>query len=474
MFDVAIIGGGVVGGLIFRELTKYDLKVCLIEKEPDVGMGASAANSGIVHAGFDAKVGSKKAEFNVKGASIMKRVCAELGVEYKNNGAFVIGFSDEEKETLKSLKVRGEQNGVTGLEVIDREELVSYLPDVSEKATCALYAKTSAIVCPYSLAIAAVGNAMDNGGELFREFKVIEVNKSSDGFTIISERGEEVSAKYVINAAGVYSDAIASLFGDDTISIRARKGEYYLLDKSVAGITPYTVFTCPTEKGKGILVSQTVDGNLIVGPNAEFCEKGDTSTTHLGLSDVTEKARAMFPKVDFSNTITSFAGLRSVSSIGDFIIERSAKCENLFNVAGIESPGLTSSPAIGEYVAEEVAKDLNAVKKDSFNPNRKPYSVKSLSVEERNDLIRKNPSYGEIVCRCETISLGEIEDTLDRNPKAVTIDGVKRRVRAGMGRCQGGFCQGRILELMKERLGVSEYEIRKKGGNSYILEKAND
>lgn len=474
MFDVAVVGGGVVGGQIFRQLTRYDLKVCLIEKEADIAMGASQANSGIVHAGFDAKEGSKKAEFNVKGARMMEKVCAELGVEFKRNGAFVVGFSDEDKITLENLKQRGETNGVEGLEVIGKEDLLSYLPDISKSATCALYAKTSAIVCPYSLAFSAVGNAMDNGGELFREFKLVKVEKQNGFYNLISDSDKQVQAKYVVNASGLFSDEVAKLFGDDSLSIKARKGEYYLLDKSVAGITPYTIFTCPTEKGKGVLVSQTADGNLIVGPNAEFTEKGDTSTTHAGLSDVMQKARLLFPTLDFTNTITSFSGLRSVSSVGDFIIEKSKKADNLFNVSGIESPGLTASPAIGEYVAEFVAKEFNAKLKSDFNPIRAPYSVKNLSREQRNALIRKNPSYGEIVCRCETISLGEIEDALTRNPKAVTVDGVKRRVRAGMGRCQGGFCQGRILELLKTSLGVSEYEVTKKGGNSYILEKNND
>ena len=474
MFDVVVIGAGVVGGLIFRELTKYDLSVCVVDKEVDCAMGASGANSGIVHAGFDAKVGSKKAEYNVKGASMMQKVCRELSVEYKKNGAFVLGFSDEDKLTLEDLLNRGIQNGVEGLEVLDREKLVEYIPNVSKGATCALFAKTSAIVCPYSLAIASVGNGMDNGGEYLREFEVDQVSFEKGVHTIKAKDGREVQALYVINAAGVYSDEIARLFGDDSYSIRARKGEYYLLDKSVAGITPYTIFTCPSEKGKGILVSPTADGNLILGPTAEFCEKSDTSTTHEGLASVSEKAREMIDGIDFSGTITSFSGLRAVSSKGDFSIERSQKCEKLFNVCGIESPGLTSSPAIAEYVAKEVANDLGKVKKANFNPYRKPYSVKGMSLDERNELIKKNSSYGEIVCRCETVTLGEIEDAITRNPKAITIDGVKHRVRAGMGRCQGGFCQGKILELLKKELGVSEYEVRKKGGNSFILERNDD
>ncbi len=474
MFDVAVIGGGVVGGLIFRALTSYDMKVCLVEKEPDVSTGASGANSGIVHAGFDAVPGSQKAKFNVLGAKMMKEVCRQLSVEYKNNGAFVIGYSDEEKRTLLELKERGEINGVSDLEVIDQDALRKYLPSVSERATCALFAKSSAIVCPYSLAIASIGNAMDNGGELFREFKVVDVKKDDEGFTLMSEKGKEVRARYVVNAAGIYSDYVASLFGEDGFKIRARKGEYYLLDKSVAGICPYTVFTCPTEKGKGILVSQTADGNLILGPTAEFCEKGDTSTTHVGLKSVADRAKDMINGIDFSNIITSFSGLRAVSEKGDFTIERSSACKGLFNVVGVESPGLTSAPAIAEYVAGEVASDLGRGKNESFDPTRKPYSVKGMKREERNELISKNPAYGEIVCRCETVSLGEIEDAIHRNPGAVTVDGVKRRVRAGMGRCQGGFCQGKILELLKSSLGVSEYEIRKKGGNSYILEKIDD
>lgn len=474
MFDVLVIGAGVVGGLVFRELSRYDLNVCIVDREPDVSMGASGANSGIVHAGFDAKPGSKKAEYNVKGARIMQRVCSELSVEYKRNGALVIGFSDDEKQTLTELKARGESNGVEGLEILDKESLQSLLPSVSKKATCALFAKTSAIVCPYSLAIASIGNGMDNGGEFIREFEVEKAEWNGEYYTVKATDGREIQARYVVNAGGIHSDKVASIFGDDSYSMRARKGEYYLLDKSVANITPYTIFTCPTEKGKGILVSPTADGNLILGPTAEFCEKDDTSTTHEGLADVAQKAKAMIDGIDFSNTITSFSGLRAVSSIGDFSIERSKKAKNLFNLCGIESPGLTSSPAIAEFVSSEIAKDLSASKKANFNPYRKPYSVKSLSISERNELIKQNPSYGEIVCRCETISLGEIEDAIKRNPKAITVDGVKHRVRAGMGRCQGGFCQGRVLELLKKELGASEYEIRKTRGNSYILERNDD
>ncbi len=474
MYDVLVIGAGVVGGLIFRELSRYDVKVGLVDKEPDVGMGASGANSGIVHAGFDAKPNTNKALFNVKGAKMMETVCAELGVEYKRNGAFVIGYSDEERDILEDLKKRGEINGVQSLSVIGKDELKKLVPNVSDRATCALFAKTSAIVCPYSLAIASVGNAMDNGGEFIREFEVAKVEALDGIFNLISTDSKKVTARYVINAGGVYSDKIASLFGDDTVNVKARKGEYYLLDKSVAHVTPYTLFTCPTEKGKGILVSQTADGNLLLGPTSEFCEKDDTSTTFSGLKEVAEKAKQMIDGIDFSNVITSFSGLRAVSDKGDFVIERSKLCKNLFNVCGIESPGLTSSPAIAEYVASEVAKDLNLNKKSSFNPCRKPYSLKHLSIEERNELINKNSAYGEIVCRCETISLGEIEDAVKRNPKAVTIDGVKHRVRAGMGRCQGGFCQSKVLDVLKKELCVSEYEIRKKGGKSYILERNDD
>jgi len=469
MYDIIVIGGGVVGGMILRELSRYDAKICLLEKESDVAMGASRANSGIAHAGFDAKEGSLKAKFNVKGAALMPKVTKELGVKYKNNGSIVVGFNDEDLETLKGLYERGVKNGVKELELIDQAKLRELEPNISDEAVGALFAKTGGIVCPYELTISSIGNAMDNGADLKLDFEVAKIEQG-ETFKITSTNGEVVEAKYVINSAGIYSDKIAGMIGDNSFKIGARKGEYILLDKESGNFVNHTLFFCPTKKGKGILVSQTVDNNIILGPTAvEQEDKNDVSTTADGFKDVIASANRLCKNVPVYNSITSFAGLRAYSDRHDFILEKSAKSDKFFNVAGIESPGLTSAPAIGEYVAEIASKDLSLTKKANFNPIRKPdYFFKNLSVEEKNALIKEVPEYGKIVCRCESVTLGEILRAVRENPKATTVDGVKRRTRAGMGRCQGGFCQPVIVSVIAKELGIPYEQVTKSGKGSEI------
>ncbi len=472
MFDVIVIGGGVVGASVLRELCKYNLKTCLLEKESDVCLGASRANSGVVHAGFDAKEGSNKAKFNVSGNRMMEGLCRELGVKYKKNGSLVVAFSDEDLKTLEELKKRGEANGVKELEIISKEELKELEPNVSDKALGALYAKTGGIVCPYELTISLIGNAMDNGAELFLDYEVVSSEKTQNGFIVRAKDGREVEGKIVVNCAGLYSGKIAELFGDDGIKIGARKGEYILLDRESAGFVTRTLFFTPTKLGKGVLVLPTVDNNILLGPTAEEIEDDDTETTQTGLKWVTEKAKQMCNDIPFYNTITSFAGIRAYSKTHDFIIEESKVCRNLINVAGIESPGLTSAPAIGDYVVNGlIAKLLPLVKKENFNPYRKPdYFFKNLTDEEKNALIKKDPSYGRIICRCEQITEGEIIRACTENPKATTVDGVKRRTRAGMGRCQGGFCQPYVLEIISKCSGIAYDKVTKSGKGSTLLE----
>lgn len=470
MFDVTVIGGGVVGGLILRELSKYDLKVCLLEKREDVAMGQSKANSGIVHAGFDAPVGSLKAKFNVLGNKMMAGVCADLGVECKNNGSLVVAFSEEELKTLFELKERGEKNGVEGLTVIDRAQLVKMEKNISDDAVGALYAPTGGIVCPYKLTIASIGNAMDNGAELFTEFEVLSVKVEDGGYTLISADGREVKSKIVINCAGIGSEKIANLFGDYSFKVGGRKGEYILLDKESRGFVKHTLFFTPTAKGKGILVSPTVDENVILGPTAELVDDGNTETTAEGLNEVQQKAMKMCKGVPFFNTITSFAGTRAYCDRHDFIIEHSA-IKGLINCAGIESPGLTASPAIAEYVVGTLVKELIELKKkDSFNGKRKADDFfNKMSVEEKNALIKENKAYGRIICRCEQITEGEIVRAIKTNPKATTIDAVKRRTRSGMGRCQGGFCQPQVAEIIARELSLPLEKVTKSGKGSYLL-----
>ncbi|MBQ9071470.1 MAG: FAD-dependent oxidoreductase [Clostridia bacterium] len=467
MRDVVIVGAGVIGGAIARELSKYKLDVTIVEKCSDVAMGATRANSAIVHAGFDAKEGSLKAKMNVRGSKMMKKFAEELGVKYKRNGSLVVGFSEEDRATLLDLKKRGEINGVEGLRVIDREEILKLEPSIGEKVTVALHAPTGAIICPYELCMACVGNAMDNGVELKLNFDVKKIEKHDGYYTVYSDN-DSVSAKYVINCAGVYSDEIAKMVADDSFTVFPRRGEYMLLDKECGKLVSHTIFRCPSKMGKGILVSPTVDGNLLLGPTAENIEdKEDKSTTAKGLANVRMQASEQVSGINFGKIITSFTGLRSVGSTGDFIINEN---DGFINCAGIESPGLSSAPAIAEYVRELLV-SAGAVleNKESFVAKRRPmHYFKECSDEEKNAIIKENPAYAHIICRCEMVSEGEIVEAIHTNPGARDVDAVKRRTRSGMGRCQGGFCSPYVVEILARELGVAYTDITKFGGESYI------
>lgn len=470
MFDVAVIGGGVIGGLILRELSSYNLKICLLEKEYDVAMGQSKANSGIVHAGFDATPNSLKAKFNVLGNRMMPKITAELGVKYKNNGSLVVAFSEDDLVTLQELKSRGEKNGVDGLKIISKRELKALEPNVSDNALGALYAPTGGIVCPYELTIASIGNAMDNGAELFVAFNVCAIEKE-ENFIITADDGRKITAKAVINCAGYGSQRIANLIGDYSFTVGGRKGEYILLDRESGDFVKHTLFFTPTKKGKGILVSPTVDGNILLGPTAEEVDFDNRATSAEGLQTVISKANEMCKNVPHNTAITSFTGVRAYSDKHDFIIEESAVQRGFINCAGIESPGLTSAPAIAEFVVNELIGGLFVLKsKDKFNPiRRSDYFFSKLSLEEKNKIIKENPSYGKIICRCEQITEGEIIRALTENPKATDIDGVKRRTRAGMGRCQGGFCQPYVADIIARVNGIELTAVTKNGEGAELL-----
>lgn len=471
-YDVAIIGAGVVGSLIARKLSKYDIKIALLEKCHDVAMGTSKANSAIVHAGFDAKPGTLKAQLNVRGAKIMGYLCEELGVPFKNIGSLVIAFDDNEMETLQELYNRGIENNVPALKIIGQERLHELEPNVSKRALGALWAKTASIVCPYELTLAAAECAVLNGTELYRNFEVSGIDFHDEEFTITAANGNSVEAKYVINAAGVYSDFIAKLIGDDTIKIISRKGEYLLMDKSLGGIVNHVIFQCPTKMGKGVLVTPTVDGNILTGPSAnDIDSKDDLSTDADELAMVRKYTSYSIPNVQLKHVITSFAGIRAHSTRDDFIIEPSAKNPHFINVAGIESPGLTAAPAIAEYVEDMITNIMGKLpKKVKWNQNRpEPIRFRELSNIERKELIKKNPAYGQMVCRCETVTEGEIIDACHSIIPAVDVDGVKRRTRAGMGRCQGGFCGPKVVEILAREHGEDILDITKFGKNSKIV-----
>ena len=468
MFDFVVIGAGVIGGMVARELTKHSESVCIVEKGSDVSLGATRANSAIVHAGYDAKEGSLKAMLNVRGSQMMENVCSDLGVKYKRNGSLVVGFNEDDEKTLMELCNRGNKNGVEGVRVIYRDEILALEPNIGDGVTSALYAPTGAIVCPYELCMASIGNAMDNGAALKLNFEVSSIEKIDDGYIVYSDN-DSVSAKYVINCAGVHADDISKMVGDNSFDIRPRKGEYMLLDREVGDHISHTIFRCPSKMGKGVLVSPTVDGNLLVGPTAvDIDDKNDTTTTMEGLATVRSLSAEQVKNIDFSKVITSFSGLRATGSTGDFIINM--PMAGFVNVAGIESPGLSSAPAIGEYVVSMlIDSGFDGKLRDGFIQKRRPmHFFSELSVEEKNQLIKDRPEYAHIVCRCERITEGEIVDAIRTNPRPTDIDGVKRRTRSTMGRCQGGFCTPYIIESLAREMGVDYLEVTKFGGNSYI------
>ena len=469
MYDVVIIGAGVVGGMIARSLSAYNLKVVLVEKENDVAMGATKANSAIVHAGFDAKEGSLKAKLNVEGSKMMKKVTDELGVKYKNNGSLVIGFNADDRKVIEELFKRGIENGVENLRIIEKEELAELEPNISDNVICALYAPTGAIVCPYELTLAAIGNAMDNGAELRTNFEVMAINETDGGYEVVSEN-DSIKTRYIINAAGIYADKIAKKAGDNSFNIKPRKGEYILLDKEFGGLVSSTIFRTPSKMGKGILVSPTVDGNLLTGPTSVNIEdKEDKTTTADGFAHIIKEANENMKGVPFSGTITSFCGLRAVGDTGDFIINSPRK--GFINVAGIESPGLSASPAIACMVRDMlIDMGVKLVKKESYNPTRKPmHYFRNASIEEKNQIIAKNKAFGKIVCRCESVTEGEILEAIRTNPKPADLDGVKRRTRAQMGRCQGGFCSSYIIKLLAAEMKISCEDVTKCGGTSRVI-----
>ncbi|MFY9213404.1 MAG: NAD(P)/FAD-dependent oxidoreductase [Tissierellaceae bacterium] len=470
MYDITIIGAGIIGSFIARELSKYDLKVVVLDKENDIANGTTKANSAIAHAGFDAKPGTLKAKFNVEGNKMFDYICEELEVPFERVGSLVVAFSEEEMDTIKELYERGLANNVPELKILDRDELLEKEPNLSKEAVGALYAPTAGIMSPWELSVALMENAMDNGVELLLNSEVIKIDKLENGFKVHT-KDKEIDTKYVVNCAGVYADKIHNMVASPSFTITPRRGQYFLLDKKAGDFVNSVIFQCPTKISKGVIVLPTVHGNLLVGPDAEnIDDKSNVETTEDRLKFVKTAAMKTSDKIPFWQVITSFAGLRASSDIGDFIIEEVEEAKGFIDVAGIESPGLSASPAIGKHVAELLKEiDGNFKEKEDFNPRRrKMINFMELSQEEKAELIKKDPRYGRIICRCENVTEGEIVDAIHRNAGARTVDGVKRRVRAGMGRCQGGFCQPRVIEILARELNKDFTEIVKDGPNSNI------
>lgn len=472
MKDVIIIGGGVVGCSVARELSRFDADILLLERGNDVSVGTSKANSGIVHGGYDAKPGTLKAKFNVAGNAMFDALARELDFPFKRNGSMVLCFDKADIGKLLELKEQGVKNGVQGLYVLEGYEAVKAMElYVSENVVAALVVPNGGIVSPYEMTIAYAENAATNGVEFRFGSEVTAIDKIDGGLQVTCADGFTAQAKYVVNAAGVYADVINNMISPDKMHITARKGDYELLDKTCGYMASHTLFQMPTKMGKGVLVTPTCHGNILVGPTAtDVTDKDDVATTPEELASAFDRALLTMPSLNRRNIITQFSGLRAHLDTDDFVIGESAAVKGLYNVAGIESPGLSSAPAIAVHVAEEIAQKLSLGKNANFVAERKgiPHFA-TLSDEERQKLVAENPLYGRIVCRCETVTEGEIVEAIRRKPGAVDMDGVKRRTRQGMGRCQAGFCTPRVMEILSRELGVPMTEVTKRGGNSQFV-----
>ena len=470
MYDVVIIGAGVSGSASARELSRYKVNACVIEKTEDVCSGTSKANSGIVHAGFDAPEGSLMAKLNVEGNLMMEELSKELDFPFKKNGSLVICLSEEDMPKLKELYDRGIRNGVKELKILNKEEVLELEPNITDDVYAALYAPTGGIVCPFGLNIALAENANTNGIEFRFNTEAQDIEKIDGGFIIKTNQGD-IKTKYIVNAAGVYADKFHNMVSQNKINITARKGEYCLLDKTAGNHVSRTIFALPGKMGKGVLVSPTAHGNLIVGPTStDIDDKEGVNTTREGLDTVIGKSSMNVKNIPMRQVITSFSGLRAHEDNHEFIIKELEDAKGFIDCAGIESPGLTSSPAIGKMVADILKEKLNLEENPNFVGTRKGIlDPNTLSLEERNQLIKEQPAYGNIICRCEMITEGEIIDAIRRPLGAKSLDGVKRRTRAGMGRCQAGFCLPKTMEILERELSISMFDITKAGGESNMV-----
>ena len=474
MYDVIIIGAGVSGSAVARELSRYRIKVCVLEKEEDVCCGTSKANSGIVHAGYDAAEGSLMAKLNVRGNEMMDALARDLDIPFKRTGSLVICLHEEDQPQLQTLYERGGRNGVPGLRILGREELKDMEPNISDEACAALYAPTAGIICPFELNIAMAENAAMNGVEFRFNTEVQDLKSTEKGWEIYTSQGV-CETRYVVNAAGVYADVFHNIVSKNKIHITPRRGDYCLLDKSAGSHVGRTIFALPGKYGKGVLITPTVHGNLLVGPTAvDIEDKEGTNTTKEGLDEIIKKAGMNIKNLPMRQVITSFAGLRAHEDGHEFIIGEVKDARGFIDCAGIESPGLTSSPAIGEMVGNLIRDKMNLEEKEDFISIRKGVlNPNTLDREQRNFLIQEKPEYGNIVCRCEMITEGEIIDAIQRPLGARSLDGVKRRTRAGMGRCQTGFCSPKTMEVLARELHIPISEVTKSGGNSGIIRGRN-
>lgn len=470
MYDVVIIGAGVSGSAVARELSAYNGKFLVLESGADVCVGTSKANSGIVHGGYDAREDSLMAKLNVEGNKMMPKLSEELAFPFKKIGSLVVSFREEDIPQLEKLKVRGEKNGVNGLEIIYREKLREFEPNISKEAVAALYCSEAGIVDPFLLNIAMAENAAQNGVEFKFNQKVEDIDCLEDGYLIKTNK-EKFTSKAVVNAAGLFADVIHNMVSENKIKIMPRRGEYFLLDKEANGIVNHVMFQLPTERGKGILATPTIDGNVLLGPTSTFIEdKENTTTTRDELDYIYQDTQKFINNIPFGTVITSFTGLRAATEEHEFVIGEVDGRNGFYDVAGMESPGLTASPAVGRKVAKMIAEKYDFEENKDFITKRNPIvCTRELSFEEHEKLIEQDGRYGNIVCRCERVTEGEIVDSINRILGARSIDGIKRRVRATAGRCQGGFCTPKIIEILARELNIDETEVLKNGEGSNLI-----
>lgn len=468
MVDVAIIGCGVTGAAVAYQLAKKQVSVLILEAENDVSMGTTKANSAILHAGYDPEPGTSMARLNVRGSALAKEICAALDVPYKQTGSFVVAFGPKQEKTLQRLYENGAANGVPGLEILSGDEARALEPNLSPEITAALHAPSAAIVSPWEFALAMAENAVQNGADLHLETRVTGLAPTEGGWKIATTKGD-FEARFVVNAAGVDAGRVHAMAAPENFVTRPCRGEYYLLDKSAGSTVGRVIFQCPTAAGKGVLVAPTVHGNLIVGPNAQdVANSADTATTAMGLAQVAQSARKSVPGVDLSACIRNFAGIRANTDRPDFVIQWAAP--GFLDLAGMKSPGLSAAAAVGEEAAALLQR-AGLVLKEKENPvtTRKRIRFKELPGEEKAALIAREPSYGRVICRCERVTEGEIIAACHTAIPPRSIDGVKRRVGAGMGRCQGGFCGPRVMEILSRELGKSPLEIPQEAAGSILL-----
>lgn len=471
MFDVVVIGAGCVGSLIARKLSSYQLNVAVIEKESDVGNIVTMANSAIVHSGYDPVPGSLKAKLNVLGNAMFEKISDELDVEFERRGSLTVAFYEEQLPLLEELAKRSKENGVP-VKILTSKEVLEMEPNINKDVKAALFAPTAGLVNPFTLTVHAMENACDNGVKLFLNEKVVDIKKEGDIYKVICASKNAYETKVIINAAGIYSEEIHKMIEPISYTLTPRKGEYFILDHYSDSLVKHTIFPLPTSKGKGILVSPTTGGTYLVGPSAEVTfSKDDVSTDKATLDDVRRQASEMVPSIPFNQVIRTFSGTRPTPSTHDFIIEFAKKDNHFITCSGIESPGLASSPAIAEYVVNEfVSKVLSLKKKDNYNPYvRKRVNLAKMSVEERNKLIKERPEYGEIICNCEKVTLGEILDEFKSSVPPMTIKAVRKRTRAGFGKCQGGFCQPLVTKLIAEHFNLPLNKVLYQFEDSYVV-----